>query len=137
MNSERGVVRTDTSDTLPVVTRDDPGLHQRLAGSVAELDARRLQRRFNGVEMSSISEVVERRPVRFGGEVRSQHRSSPGSQPMLRVTVNDGTGSAVAVFTGRSRILGLDAGRAVVLEGVAHRERGQLVVVNPAYTVLP
>ena len=137
MNSDRRVVAKDPSDTLHVVSRAEPGLQERLAGSVAELDARRLQRRFNGVEMSSISEVVERCPVRFGGEVRSQHRSSPGSQPMLRVTVNDGTGSAVAVFTGRSRILGLDAGRAVVFEGVAHRERGQLVVVNPAYTVLP
>ena len=87
--------------------------------------------------MSPISDIVERQPVRFGGEVRSQHRSSPGSQPILRVTVNDGTGSAVAVFTGRSRIRGLEAGRAVVFEGVAHRERGQLVVVNPAYTLLP
>lgn len=137
MNCDRSVVATDESDTLHVVSSADPGLQERLAGSVAELDARRLQRRFHGVEMSSISEVAERCPVRFGGEVRSQHRSSPGSQPMLRVTVNDGTGSAVAVFTGRSRILGLDAGRAVVFEGVAHRERGQLVVVNPAYTVLP
>ena len=115
----------------------DPGLHQRLAGSVAELDTLRLQRRFHGVEMSAIGDVVERCPVRFGGEVRSQHRSAPGSRPMLRVTVSDGTGSAVAVFTGRSRILGLDAGRAIVFEGVAHRERGQLVVVNPAYTLLP
>jgi RecG-like helicase len=137
VNSVRGVVAPDGSDTLHVVSRAEPGLQERLAGSVAALDARRLQRRFNGVEMSSIREVAERCPVRFGGEVRSQHRSSPGSQPMLRVTVNDGTGSAVAVFTGRSRILGLDAGRAVVLEGVAHRERGQLVIVNPAYTVLP
>ena len=137
MNSDRSVLPRDESDTLQVVSSADPGLHERLAGSVAELDALRLQRRFNGVEMSSISEVLERCPVRFGGEVRSHHRSSPGSHPMLRVTVNDGTGSAVAVFTGRSRILGLDAGRAVVFEGVAHRERGQLVVVNPAYTVLP
>jgi RecG-like helicase len=137
MNSGRHVAAVERSDTLQVVSRAESGLQERLAGSVAELDSLRLQRRFHGVEMSSISEVAERCPVRFGGEVRSQHRSSPGSQPMLRVTVNDGTGSAVAVFTGRSRILGLDAGRAVVFEGVAHRERGQLVVVNPAYTVLP
>ncbi len=75
--------------------------------------------------------------MRFGGEVRSQHRSAPGSDPILRVSIGDGTGTAVAVFTGRSRIFGLEAGRAVVFEGVAHRERGQLVVVNPAYTLLP
>jgi hypothetical protein len=112
-------------------------IDQRLRNSVAEIDARRLQRRFEGVSVSSIAEVVERRPTRFGGEVRSQHRSSSGGRPMLRVTVSDGTGSAVAVFTGRSRILGIEAGRAVLFEGVARRDNGRLVVVNPAYTLLP
>jgi RecG-like helicase len=120
---------------VPVTT--DPSLDERLRGSVAELDARRLQKRFEGVAVSSIGEVPERRPVRFGGEVRSQHRSAQRDRPMLRVTVHDGTGSAVAVFTGRSRIPGMEAGRAVLFEGVGRREFGQLVVVNPAYTLLP
>jgi hypothetical protein len=115
----------------------DRALGERLTHSVAELDAQRLQRRFHGVAMSTIADLAERRPVRFGGEVRSQLRSAPGSLPNLRVTISDGTGVADAVFTGRSRILGLDAGRAVVFEGVVHRERGRLVVVNPAYTLLP
>jgi hypothetical protein len=116
---------------------DAPELRERLVSSVADVDARRLQRRFQGVEMSPIAEVVERRPARFGGEVRSQHRSAPGSRPSLRVRVDDGTGSAVAVFTGRSRIFGIDAGRAILFEGVARHDRGQLVVYNPAYTLLP
>jgi hypothetical protein len=110
---------------------------QRFVSHVAELDAQRLQRRFHGVAMSQIGDVAERCPVRFGGEVRSQHRSSPDGLPMLRVTVSDGSGTAVAVFTGRARIRGLDAGRSVLLEGVARREQGQLIVVNPAYTLLP
>lgn len=87
--------------------------------------------------MSSIADVVERRPARFGGEVRSQQRSAAGNRPMLRVTVHDGSGSALVVFTGRSRIRGLEAGRAVLFEGVGRRDHGQLVVVNPAYTLLP
>jgi hypothetical protein len=87
--------------------------------------------------MSPIADVEERRPARFGGEVRSQHRSAAGSRPSLRVTVDDGTGSAVAVFTGRSRIFGIEAGRAILFEGVARSDRGQLVVYNPAYTLLP
>jgi hypothetical protein len=41
------------------------------------------------------------------------------------------------VFSGRSRILGIEAGRSILLEGVARRQRGQLVVFNPAYTLLP
>jgi len=124
------------SGTLVRVTPDSE-LQERLVGSVAELDSRRLQRRFQGVQMSPIGQVGERQPARFGGEVRSQQRSAPGSRPSLRVTVHDGTGSAVAVFTGRSRIFGIEAGRAILFEGVARRERGQLVVFNPAYTLLP
>ena len=112
-------------------------IDERLRGSVAELDARRLQKRFLGIDVSSIADVVERRPARFGGEVRSQHRSAAGGRPTLRVTVHDGTGSAVALFTGRSRLRGLEAGRAVLFEGIGRRDHGQLLVVNPAYTLLP
>jgi hypothetical protein len=53
------------------------------------------------------------------------------------VTVSDGTGNAVAVFTGRSRIPGMEVGRLVLLEGVARRQDGILTVLNPAYTLLP
>lgn len=109
---------------------------ERLSRSIGELDARRLQERFVGVGVSPIADVVPRRPARFGGEVRSQHRSSAGGRPMLKVAVSDGSGTALAVFTGRTRIGGLEAGRAVLLEGVARREGERLVVMNPAYTLL-
>jgi hypothetical protein len=114
----------------------DLSLRDRLSLSVAELDAQRLQVRFAGVDVSSIAEVVPRRPARFGGEIRSQHRSAADGRPMLRVAVSDGSGTALAVFTGRSRIRGFEAGRAVLFEGVARREGDRLVVVNPAYTLL-
>jgi hypothetical protein len=108
----------------------------RLSMSVAELDSQRLQERFAGVDVSWIAEVEARRPARFGGEIRSQHRSAAGGRPILRVVVNDGSGTAMAVFTGRTRIRGLEVGRAVLLEGVARHEGGRLVVVNPAYTLI-
>ena len=47
------------------------------------------------------------------------------------------TGSAVAVFTGRRYVAGMEHNRAVLLEGVARSERGRLVMLNPAYTLLP
>lgn len=112
-------------------------LRSRLAVTVVDLDARRLQRRFEGVAVSNIGDVPERVPARFGGEVRNQHRSVARGRPVLRVTVSDGSGTAVAVFTGRSRIRGLEAGRAVLFEGVGRREHDRLIVVNPAYTLLP
>jgi hypothetical protein len=114
----------------------DVSLRDRLSLSVAQLDAQRLQGRFAGIDVSSIAEVIPRRPARFGGEIRSQHRSAADGLPMLRVAVNDGSGTALAVFTGRRRIRGFEVGRAVLLEGVARRDGDRLVVVNPAYTLL-
>jgi hypothetical protein len=111
-------------------------LGDRLRSTTSELNGQRLQARFASVDVVAINEVVERVPVRFGGEVRSKHRSSPEDRPFLRVEVSDGTGSALAVFTGRNRIRGFDLGRAVVFEGVGRVERGRFVVWNPAYTLL-
>jgi hypothetical protein len=116
---------------------DKRGLRERLATSVVELDALRLQERWSGVEVTPIGELEERRPVRFGGEVRTQHRSGHGDLPILRVTISDGSGQAVLVFTGRSHLGGVQSGRALLAEGVGRREGSRFVVRNPAYTLLP
>lgn len=115
---------------------DSLALRDRLRATSVELNDRRLQARFAGVGLVSIADAAERVPVRIGGEIRSKHRAAPEGQPFLRVEFSDGTGTAVAVFTGRSRILGFDLGRAVLFEGVGRLERGRFVVRNPAYTLL-
>jgi len=56
--------------------------------------------------------------------------------PSLEVTISDGTGRAVAVFTGRRRLGGVDCGRSLVIEGVGRPERGRVLVVNPAYQLV-
>jgi hypothetical protein len=53
------------------------------------------------------------------------------------VTVNDGTGEAVAIFLGRRSLGGVEHGRGLLLEGVAHPEKGRPCLLNPAYTLLP
>ena len=113
-----------------------PGLRERLSATVVELDARRLQERWAGVGVTSIGELPERVPVRFGGEVRSQHRSGHGDLPIIKVTIADGTGTAVLIFTGRSHVGGLHSGRAVLVEAVGRREGTRFVVRNPAYTLV-
>ena len=114
-----------------------PGLRERLSTTVVELDAQRLQERWSGIAVTAIGDVPERTPVRFGGEVRSQHRSAHGDLPMIRVTISDGSGSADLIFTGRAHIGGLGSGRAVLVEGVGRREGNRFVVRNPAYTLVP
>lgn len=113
------------------------GLRRRLTRTNEELHAASLQTRFADETCSAIGEVTERGVVRIRGEVAGLQVVPRAGAPSLEVTVDDGTGRAVAVFTGRKRVGGLDPGRPVRIEGVARRERGRLVLLNPAYTLLP
>jgi hypothetical protein len=111
-------------------------LRQRLGSSVAELERNRLQKRFDGLDLTPLSDVEFRRPIRVGGEVSRIVIAPRRGVPTLEIMVTDGTGSITAVFTGRRRIAGLEHGRAVILEGVAAREADRQVIFNPAYTLV-
>lgn len=112
-------------------------LAKRLTATVEQIDDERLQDRFAGLALTSLGDLEPRVAARVGGEV-SRTRIVPRSGvPSFEITVADGTGTAVAVFTGRRYVAGLEHSRAVVLEGVARAERGRLVMLNPAYTLLP
>ena len=112
-------------------------MKRRMTASLQELDAARLQDRYVGLGLTPIGEAPTRVPIRVGGEVKRLLMAPRAGSPTLEVVVSDGTGEAVAVFTGRRRIGGVDHGRGMLLEGVAHHEHGRLVVLNPAYTLLP
>ena len=112
------------------------GWRQRLAASSADIERERLMRHYQQVAEIPIAGMPLRRPVRIAGEV-TRHRVVPrAGSPWLEVTVSDGTGEVIAAFAGRRRIGGLDPGRGVVLEGVAHESAHHKVIFNPAYTLL-
>ncbi|MGH9184413.1 MAG: DNA-binding protein [Acidimicrobiales bacterium] len=111
-------------------------LKHRLTASAQELDRNRLKDRYSGLGLTKIAEAPLRQPVRIGGEIQGIQIAPRGGNPSLEVNVTDGSGKAVAVFTGRRRISGLDCGRGVLLEGVGRTENGRIVLVNPAYTLL-
>jgi hypothetical protein len=113
-------------------------LGKRLTASVEQLDDERLQERFAGLQISRIVDVEPRQPMRVGGEVqRVKLTPRSGSTPTFEITISDGSGEMVAVFTGRRSLAGIEHDRAIILEGVARRERGRTIVLNPAYTLLP
>ena len=112
-------------------------LRRRLSKGTDEIHNERLRARYCVVDATPIGDASERASVRLAGEVQRLHTVPRSGVPALEVVVSDGTGDVVAVFTGRRSMGGLDHGRGVVLEGVTHREHGRLVVVNPAYTLLP
>ena len=100
-------------------------------------DRERLRRRVEGVRACPIAHLQPRQPTRFAGEVKRIGVAPRDGVPALEVAVTDGTGDAVAIFTGRRQLGGMEHGRLVVFEGVVRDERGRKVVLNPAYTLDP
>ncbi len=111
-------------------------LKRRFSASADDLDRARLQSRYCDLGISRIAESPLRVPVRLCGEVQSLRVVPRAGSPSLEVTVSDGSGRAVAVFTGRRRIAGLVCGRGVVLEGVSRQQGECRVLLNPAYTLV-
>ena len=110
---------------------------RKLTASVEELHAARLQDRFCNVACTAIAQASKREPLIVAGEVQRMRIVPRAGSPSLEVVVSDGSGEAIAVFTGRRSLGGVEHGRCVLLEGVAHDERGRTVLLNPAYTLLP
>jgi hypothetical protein len=107
-----------------------------LTAPVGEIDRRRLRALFDTDGCTPIGALVAREQANVRGEVQATRIVPRAGSPSLEVTVHDGTGSVVAVFTGRRRLGGVGPGRALVLDGVPRHDRDRLVMVNPAYTLL-
>ena len=111
-------------------------LRARLGRSTEDLRAEALRRRLGAWDATPIGAAPARGTTSACGEVTALQVVPRAGAPSFEVTLDDGTGRAVMVFTGRSRVAGLDPGRAVAVSGMARRERDRLVFVNPAYTLL-
>lgn len=101
-----------------------------------EIETGRLQGRLADLGLTPIAEAPTRTPILVAGEVQSLQVVPRAGSNSLEVTIDDGSGRAVGVFTGRRRIGGVDCGRRLLFEGVGRLEAGRLVVVNPAYTIV-
>ena len=128
-------------DVSVVVTLFEEGatldeLHRRLTATLEEENLVRLQDRFCDLDITGIDEAQPRTRVRICGEVQAIQVVPRAGSPWLEVTVGDGKAKAVAVFTGRKRIRGIDPGRGIVFEGMAGSVDGRLQLLNPGYTLL-
>ncbi len=109
---------------------------RKLATSVDDINADRVRQRMVTLDLTPIGGVEARVPLRIGGEIKRLRTVPRSGVPSLDVLITDGTGEIHAVFTGRRALGGIEPGRAVVIEGVARRERGELVILNPSYTLI-
>jgi hypothetical protein len=120
------------------VGEDEPAPRKQraLTADTKVIEQGRLSGRYAGVAATSIAEAPLRTPMKVAGEITGMRVVPRAGSPSLEVTVNDGTGLAIAVFTGRTTIPGVQPGKGVVLEGVARQEGTRLLLLNPTYQLL-
>ena len=114
-------------------------LLQRLTTSDADLDRERLKRFCHDVPgVTPIAAAQPRQEVTVAGEISSLRIVPRAGTPSIEVTVKDGSGSIVVVWTGRRNIAGVAPGRRLVLSGrgTAQGAGGRLTVLNPRYELL-
>jgi hypothetical protein len=115
------------------------GLRDRIRGLQADtvsIDQERLSGRYEGIGATPIAEAPLRTRTHLAGEITSIRVVPRAGSPSLEVSVNDGTGLAVGVFTGRRSIPGVTPGRGIALEGVARQDYRRILMMNPAYQLL-
>ena len=114
---------------------------RKLTTPIAELDQERL-REFSASHegVTAITDAEPRVEVLIAGEITSL-RIVPrlDGSPWLEATITDGTGSLVAMWTGRRRIAGIRPGQRLLLEGrgAPTGPGGRLQITNPRYELLP
>ena len=83
-------------------------------------------------------ELVEpRQQARIVGQVVRMRSRPTANLPALAISIDDGTGRATAVWSGRRSIGGISLGRWVAIEGSPISVGQRVEFLNPAYTLLP
>ncbi|MDQ1402282.1 MAG: hypothetical protein QOG03_598 [Actinomycetota bacterium] len=115
-------------------------MFHRLTASVDELDTEDLKEfcsRFP--QATPIAEINPREPVIAVGEITSL-RIVPRKDKTrwLEASISDGTGTLVAMWTGRRRIAGVKPGQRLLVQGRCSPTGpgGRMMMYNPIYELL-
>ena len=104
---------------------------------VRELDADRLVDRFAELRLQPLGELEARDRTKVCGEVKRMTIKPRSGIPSTEIVINDGTGAATVIFSGRRHVAGIEHGHCIVIEGVAYADANRLVFLNPKYSLLP
>lgn len=113
---------------------------QRLTTSVEELDKERLVEFVSKIpDVTSIASLAARADAKVVGEIQSVRIVPRAGSPSLEATITDGSGTLVAMWTGRRRIAGIAPGKRLVVSGRGSPTGpgGRLLLFNPRYELLP
>lgn len=114
-------------------------LFKQLRTPVAELDLDRLRQFCTSLpDVTPISMAEPRVEVNVVGEIAALRIVPRAGSPSIEATINDGSGSLVAVWLGRRTIAGISPGRRLVVSGRGSPTGpgGRLLIVNPIYELL-
>ena len=104
---------------------------------VREIDSERLVDRFAELRLQPLSELEARDRTKVCGEVKRMTIRPRSGIPSTEIVINDGTGDATVIFSGRRHVAGIEHGHCIIVEGVAFADANRLVFLNPAYSLLP
>ena len=109
---------------------------KRLTADNLEIDSERLCERFKDYDFINIADSQTRTRTKLAGEIKRMRIKPRSGVPAVELVINDGTGEATVIFSGRRNIPGVDHGKCIMVDGVPHRDGGRTVILNPAYTLL-
>ena len=104
---------------------------------VRQLDAERLVDRFAELRLQPLGELEARDRTKVCGEVKRMAIKPRSGIPSTEIVINDGTGDATVIFSGRRHVAGIEHGHCIIGEGVAYADANRLVFLNPKYLLLP
>ena len=107
------------------------------AKPMRELDAERLLDRFADLRLQPLGELEARDRTKVCGEVKRMTIKPRSGIPSTEIVINDGTGDATVIFSGRRHVAGIEHGHCIIIEGVAFADANRLVFLNPKYSLLP
>jgi hypothetical protein len=107
------------------------------AKPMRELDAERLVDRFAELRLQPLGELEARDRTKVCGEVKRMTIKPRSGIPSTEIVINDGTGDATVIFSGRRHVAGIEHGHCIIIEGVAFADANRLVFLNPKYSLLP
>lgn len=110
---------------------------KKLRADASELSANRLVDRFEGLGCAKIGSISARERVTLCGEIKRMRIKPRSGIPAVEVVLDDGTGKATVIFSGRRQIPGIHHGQCIEVTGVAFADHGVNVFLNPAYRILP
>jgi hypothetical protein len=106
---------------------------QRLTSTQEAHEANELQRDVVKTGCEAIANAKDRSYARLTGTVNTVTLRPRGGIPALEAELYDGSGAVTLIWLGRRRIVGVEPGRTMVVQGRLTTQRDVPVMFNPRY----